>query len=197
MNISPPSGLGLLEGITLKDLEGLLDENPFLRGYLQGYLAEMHLLRILASTPGVDSCRKVPDTQEGHGDIEVFFKGTRIVLESKCISSHGLRFEPLFECWSGRVVNKRTSCKEVVGTFGVTHSTHYTDAYFDGLAMCTFSLEGKWDFWFLEKALVPRVELGSNVLKTSFRVHPYETPGLTGDISLFLERIHRLKSTHE
>jgi len=190
------SGKDLLSGISSLDLGALIDENPYLRGYLQGYLAEMHLVKTLRETPGVESVEKVPDSKDGHGDLRVVYKGVEVVIEAKSISSHGKKINPLTEEVQGKVCNKRTSRKKMITAQGSSFSTHYQDHHFDGLAISTFSLTGKWDFVYINSLFIPRCDSNDSLMKTSFYVGMLDTPGITSDVSLFLERITRLKSSH-
>ena len=92
MDLSPlPEPAPLLHGFTLDDLQELDDENPSLRGYLQGYLAERRLTHDLLCLPDVSRVTKIPDSDRRRGDLLVEYRGQEISIESKSLSSGLLR----------------------------------------------------------------------------------------------------------
>lgn len=73
----------LLASTTISDLQAIADLNPSLAGYLQGYIAEQKLMRVLLDVPGVDSVSKIPDSSSVEGDLLVQYKGVPLYVECK------------------------------------------------------------------------------------------------------------------
>lgn len=174
------SGQDLLAGITLADLEELIDTNPSLRGYMHGYLAELHLQRILLQTPGVTFVEKIPDRSPAKGDFRVIYQGDTLTIEVKSLSSHALKEDYLNGGWNGKVSIKGTDSKIINEEGDMT--TCLVRGEFDILAICTFSLTKTWDFKFIANKYLPSSTLYADRLSTTLTLNTINTPKLTDDV---------------
>lgn len=171
------------------EIADVINSNPSLRGYLQGYLAEVALQKKLRNLPGVESVVKIPDSKKIKADIEVMYKGTSITIEVKSLKTSSVRRNPLYDTWSGSVrINNTDRRKHLVDGIGIVESTHLTRGGFDILAISTYALNNSWEFLYIANEFLPSVSpLSPNTLKTSFVVDILETPNVTSNISLLLE----------
>src|SRR5579859_3234707 len=112
-NENAMQGASILTGFTMEDIQEMIDENPSLRGYLQGYLAERALKRQLLQVPGVTSVRKIPDQAETKGDFEIIYRGVSITIESKSVATNSIKDDVLTQTWQGTVPIKNTDKREI------------------------------------------------------------------------------------
>ena len=173
---------GLLQGFSLSDIEGLVKENPSLRGYLQGYLAELRLKERLLSCPGVSSVSKIPDSSSVKGDFYVEYLGNTLTVEAKSFRSHSAKYNPLSESWSASVQckNPGTRLLNVAGR-GLVQAVCVEEGRFDVLAVCTYPVTGQWSFLFCPEFFLPRAEKKPGYLQSSFTVDVLNTPGVYPD----------------
>lgn len=188
------SASSILSGFSLSDLEALMDENPSLRGYVQGYLAEMMLRRKLLSLPNVESVVKIPDHNEEKGDFRIMYRNRAITMEVKSIATSSVKHDPMNETWQGTVLVKNTDKRLIeVDGLGEVTSTNIIKGEFDVLAICCFAVRGDWDFVFIESQYLPEPDTLPGLVKTRFSINPMLTPGLTHDPSKILETVRKRK----
>jgi hypothetical protein len=191
---NPVSASTILSGIELADIQALMDENPSLRGYLQGYLAEMILRRKLLSVPGVEGIEKIPDRNEERGDLKIAYRNRPITMEVKSIATNSVRSDTMNETWQGTVLVKNTDRRllEIDGLGEIT-STNIIKGEFDILAICCFAVRGDWDFVFIESQYLPEPDTLPGLVKTKFSINPMLTAGLTHDPLKILEAVYKRK----
>lgn len=191
MDLQPtPSKQPLLAGFTLDDIQALVDDNPYLRGYLQGYLAESVLTSQLRSMPGVESVTKIPDVSERWGDLLLVYKGAEITIESKSLCSGILRQDVLNEAWEASVLCKNTDKRTVyVEGLGEVQSVNLHKGGFDILSICTYPVTGEWRFLFLENRMLPEPDDKPGFIKSRFVINTATTVGLTEDAAKVLEAV--------
>jgi hypothetical protein len=183
----------ILDGIPDEDLRLLIESNPSLRGYLQGYLAEYYLTKIIQATPGVSSVEKIPDSDKQKGDFSVDYKGVNITIECKSLLSSSLRAASSPDV-VGKVSLKSPGTRSITSPTGGSHlSTHLPKGTFDILAICTYNVTGIWSFYFVQNRFLPEAEDMPGMLSTKINIDLIETPGLTEDVSCILEQISLLK----
>lgn len=171
-----------------------MEENSSLRGYLQGYLAEMMLRRKLLSVDGVTSVTKIPDRDEEKGDLRVVYKGVPLTIEVKSLATSSVRIDPLNETWQGTVLVKNTDRRVLeVDGLGEVSSTSIIKGEFDVLAICCFAVRGSWDFMFIESRFLPEADMKPGLVQTKFSINPSLTAGLTYDPVKILESVNRRK----
>lgn len=195
MNLQPlPDRQPLLTGFTLQDLQDLIDANPYLRGYLQGYLAESVLTKQLLQVPGVESVDKIPDVSDQWGDLLVVYHGVEVSVECKSLSSGVLREDTLNMAWEASVLCKNTDKRVVyVEGLGEVQSVNLHKGGFDILAICTYPVTGQWEFLFLENRMLPEPDDKPGFIKSRFTINTATTPGLTDDPSKILTEVIRQK----
>lgn len=188
----------ILSGFSMDDIQEMVDENPSLRGYLQGYLAERALRSQIMQIPEVTSIRKIPDQSFEKGDFEVVYKTVPITIEVKSIATNSVKEDLLTQAWQGTVGVKNTDRRDIeVNGLGTISTTKLIRGAFDILAICCFAVSGTWDFMFIENRFIPAAEEHHDLLKTQFTINPYITPGLTYDLKKLLEKTLEFKSTSD
>lgn len=180
--LNPCPGSRILDGFSLEEVQGLADENPSLRGYLQGYLAELQLRRLLLSTPLVASAEKIPDSSLVKGDLLVSYQGESLRVEAKSLRSGSGSYNTLSQAWEGSVECKSPGSRliEVPGR-GEIRATCIEEGRFDVLAVCTQPVTGEWSFLFAPEAFLPRAQDKPGFLQGKFRIDPYTSPGFFVD----------------
>lgn len=191
------TGHPLIEGLPLSELIHMLEQNSSLHGYLQGYLAEIHLRKILLEIPEVTSVTKIPDRAPEKGDLEIVYKDVTLTIEVKSVGSKSYREDVLHGGWSGSVVCKGTDKKVTIYEGREVNSTHLLKGQFDGLAACTFNATGTWDFFYIDFQSLPEPDGLKGFIKTQFRINPHTDPLTFQDPALFLESLYKLKSAHD
>ena len=73
--------MSILSEFSIDELEELIIENSSLRGYLQGYLAELALKKLIKSIPEVTKVVKIPDQNPEKGDFRIEYKGVSLTIE--------------------------------------------------------------------------------------------------------------------
>lgn len=195
MDLQPtPDRQPLLTGFTLGDIQELIDANPYLRGYLQGYLAEAVLTKQLLQVPGVESVSKIPDVSDVWGDLRVVYHGVELTVESKSLSSGVLREDHLNMAWEASVLCKNTDRRIVyVEGLGEVQSVNLHKGGFDVLAICTYPVTGEWRFLFLENRMLPEPDDKPGFIKSRFTINTATTTGLTDDAAKTFTEVHRQK----
>ena len=180
--LQPTLSTGLLQGFSISDIEGLVEENPSLRGYLQGYLAELRLREKLLSCPGVSSVIKIPDSSAVKGDFYVEYLGYNLKVEAKSFRSNSAKYDTLSESWSASVQCKNPGSRllNVTGR-GLVKAVCIEERRFDILAICTYPVTGQWGFLFCPEFLLPRADNKPGYLQSSFKIDMLNTPGVYSD----------------
>lgn len=178
----------ILSGFSISDLEEMICENPSLRGYMQGYLAERVLRKQLEQLEDVTSVTKIPDQDDEKGDFKVVYKGKPITIEVKSIATDSVKEDVLTQTWQGTVRIKNTDKRELqIEGVGTISSTKLLKGQFDILAICCFAVSGEWNFMFLENKYIPEDTEIPGLLKTSFVINPATTACLTHDVKKLLD----------
>ena len=187
--------VSILNGFTMDDIQEMISENPSLRGFLQGYLAERALKKQILEIPGVSSVTKIPDRDAEKGDFKVVYKEVPITVEVKSISTSSVRDDVLTQTWQGSVTVKNTDKREVtVDGIGTFQTTKLVRGQFDILAVCCFAVSGTWDFVFMENRFIPSAAESQTLLKTQFIINPSTTPCLTHNLVKLLEKTLEIKA---
>jgi hypothetical protein len=185
----------ILDGFTMGDIQGMLDENPSLRGYMQGYFAEWALRKQIENIPGVKSVEKIPDQDTTKGDLKVVYKDVVITIESKSIHTNTVKYDILTQSWEGAAMMKNTDKRTLlIEGEGEVSTSKLLKGQFDILAVCCFPISGKWDFMFVENRFLPTSEESDRLLKIRLNINPNTTPGLTDNLVKLLEKTLRIKS---
>lgn len=183
--------MSILSDFTQEELEQVISENSSLRGYLQGYLAEVALKKQLLQIPGVTSVVKIPDQCKEKGDFRVVYNGKTLTIEVKSIATNSIREDILNDTWQGKVQVKATDKRtiEVDGVGSVT-GTALVKGEFDILAISCYAVSGKWEFLFMENKYLPEHSSKlPGLIKTHFTINPATTPLVTEDIVSIMNSI--------
>lgn len=180
----------IIDGFTRDDLEELIDNNPYLRGYLQGYLAEAVLISRVKHLPHVDSVRKISDSDAMKGDLEVIYKGKPIIIECKSVSGSTVKVDPIGESWVGSVGIKNSDSRflSIDGTMVKTSSLE--KGTFDILAISCFAVDQTWDFLYIENQYLPEKKDTPGFISTKFIVDPKSTACVVKSLSALLEKVY-------
>jgi hypothetical protein len=177
----------LFTGFSMQDLEDMVDENPSLRGYIQGYLAERRLKTQIETLPYVTSVEKIKDQSDEKGDFRVIYKGMTLTVESKSVATDSVKEDLLTQTWQAKVRVKNSDRREVIiEGFGTINTSCLTRGQFDILAISCFAVSGEWDFLFIENRYLPGTDM-PGLMKTSFLINPSTTPCLTSNLPKLLE----------
>lgn len=188
--------MSILSEFTFGEIEGVINDNPSLRGFLQGYLAEISLMKILKSVPGVSLVNKIPDKDLQKGDITLMYKGTILTIEVKSVLSSSIKEDNLYDSWGGTVGCKNSDKREILLEDGTQLNTSsIVRGAFDILAISTYAVSEKWDFLFMENRFLPSTSISNSLIKTQFKISPMLTPLLESSILKVLDSAleHKLK----
>lgn len=195
MNLQPePVRQPLLSEFSLDDVQRLADENPNLRGYIQGYLAESRLAKQLSLIKGVSNVVKIPDTDDLRGDLLVTYQDVDLTIECKSLSSGILRQDALNGSWEASVLCKNTDRRTtaVRGRESI-QSVNLHKGGFDVLSICTFPVTGRWDSLFLLNRYLPERDGMPGLIKSRFIINTGTTPGLTDSAERILNEAFSAK----
>ena len=196
LEMNRPHHSRMLDGFTMDDIEYLAGENPSFRGYLQGYLAELALMRKLEAIEGVDLVEKIPDHDTRKGDFRIIYKGTEVTIEVKSVATGKVKEHTLTASWRGTVLLKSSKVRTVeLGDGRTVTCSNLLRNQFDILAVSCFIVSGTWNFLFVENRLLPESEEFPGFISNSLNLNPEDTIGVTSDIeSLFIKVLERKAS---
>lgn len=183
--------MSILSQFSQEELEEVIQENSSLRGYLQGYLAEVALKKQLLLIPGITSVVKIPDQGKEKGDFKVIYKDKPLTIEVKSIATSSVKEDVLNDTWQGKVQVKATDKRTIeVDGIGTVTSTSLVKGEFDILAISCYAVSGKWEFLFIENEYLPEQSSSlPGLIKTSFTINPATTPCLTESIVNILDSV--------
>jgi hypothetical protein len=184
--------------ITADELTQVVNQNPSLRGFLLGYVAEYQLRKLLLSDDRITNIHKFDDHDRSRGrknDLCVTYKGLDFTIEVKSLQTASVRAENgtyrgNFQCDASdsRTIplpngeRIKTTCLEVSG--------------FDIVAVNLFAFQHQWHFGFALNTDLPRSthkeytpEQRQYLLATSMKITwPLQSPFVT-DPSVLLDRL--------
>lgn len=183
--------MSILSAFSKEEIEQVINDNPSLRGFLQGYLAEVALKKLILEIPGVTSVTKIPDQADQKGDFMVKYHGVDISIESKSIGTNSVKEDVLNDTWQGTVHIKNTDKRDVeIEGVGVIRTSSLCKGQFDILAVSCYAVSGTWDFVYMENEYLPAKSPDMpKLLKTSFVVNPETTPLLTDSLVKVLDSV--------
>lgn len=181
------SGKELLVGVTLEDIENIATENPSLRGYLQGYVAEMFLKRKLDQMSGIDNVSKIRDHDDQKGDFRFNWQGREVTIEVKSMATKTVREDLLNGGFNARV-GLQMSDAQVAPDGSLTRTAER--GRYDILAISAFAIGKGWDFYFIANKYLPPSPNYPERLSTCFTVNTANTPCLHTDLYEVLEDLY-------
>lgn len=188
--------MSILTDYSKEELESIIEENPSLRGYLQGYLAEYALKKQLIEISGVTKVVKIPDHDPEKGDLKVTYKGIDITIESKSVRTDSIREDVLNDTWQGSVGIRSSDKKLVTGVDGECHTTSLERGKFDILAISCYAVSSKWEFLFMENEHLPaKSPQYPNLIKSNLVINPETTPLLVNNLEKVLNSVLEKKTS--
>lgn len=134
--------------LSAEDLTQIIDENPSLRGFMSGYVAEFQLRKILKKTPGITDIKKYDDhDRKKKSDVSFVYKGHEFTIEVKSLQTNSIKGKEkklvaTFQCDASDSRTVRLpNGSEVITTCLLVGE-------FDILAVNLFGFTGKWDYAF-------------------------------------------------
>lgn len=171
----------ILAGVTLEEISSLLQENPSLRGYVQGFLCERRLTQWLRTLDGIELVSKIPDHSPVKGDLLVTYKGESLKVEVKSLASDSVRYDVFNDTWQGKVRTKATDKRDVeLEGVGTVRTSCLVKGQFDVLAISCMAVDGQWTYMFMDASFLPETA-NPGLIQTSFTLNPATTPGAQAD----------------
>lgn len=178
----------MFHGFSLSDMKDMAFQNPYLRGYLQGYFSERMLARELAATPGVESVEKIPDVSTRRGDFLIKYQDKEITVECKSIQTGSVRFINN-NFWEGSVLVKNVGRKEIhLPDIGPVYTSNLLKGQFDILAICCFAVRGEWKFVFMNNSDLPEKKDYPGLIRSAFKINPFTDQQVHTSIISLLEQ---------
>jgi len=142
--------------ISADELTEIIDENPSLRGFLAGYVAEYKVRRVWFSPPKVEESQKPDDHDRGEKcDLIVSYRGHRFRIEVKSLQTNSIR--DAGEGKYGRFQCDASDKREVVLPNGKKVSTTCLKVdEFDVVAVNLYAFNGRWEYAFARNRDLPR-----------------------------------------
>ncbi len=146
--------------LTAEELTAIVDENPSLRGFMLGYVAEYKAHNFLEKLPTVSGLRK-PDDHDRRGgsknDIIAIYKGREFSFKVKSLQTNSIEYNPESGTYKGRVQVDASDRRPVTFPDGTElQTTCLLVGQFDILVLNLFQFRQEWDFAFILNGDLPR-----------------------------------------
>ncbi len=181
----------MIKTLSSEQLAFMIDSNPSCKGMLTGYIAEQVLQNKLLEDPCFISVIKIPDQDKRKGDLLVHYKSAdldeKFSIEVKCVRSNTGKELLLDGGTTGQVFvgfsdstlmedGSRTSCT-LRGSFDI-------------LAICTITISGSWDFYFIHNKYLPSSDKYPDRLKANISINTLNTPCLHTDLRRVIQDLN-------
>jgi hypothetical protein len=206
-------------GISESYFTSVVRDNPSLRGYALGYIAERKLRDLLSADSRVSGLRKDDDHDRAKkGDVTLAYRGFEFRVESKSLQTNSIRVLGSDGQWIkdvARLAELRSDSGHYIGSVQCDGSdqrdvllpngsrvktTNLVVGEFDILAASLFTFRGRWDFSFCLNDDLPRTtsrkyreEDRPYLLKTLVPVSWPIAPPFVADPFVLLDRIIEVK----
>lgn len=190
--------------VNLEELETLIQQNPSLRGFLMGYLAEAKLNDFFRKDKRVSSLKKFNDhDRTNKSDLTIGYKGREYAIEIKSLQTSTVKkssgklftnvdLEARFQCDASDKRTIQLSSGESV----TTTCLQYGD--FDIVAVNLYAFQDRWQFAFAFNRDLPHsnyqkypLEIRNRLIKSIIPIsYPVQFPFVTDPFEL-LERLHK------
>lgn len=146
--------------LTAEELTAIVDENPSLRGFMLGYVAEHKARSFLEKLPNVSGLRK-PDDHDRRGgsknDIVAIYKGREVSFEVKSLQTNSIQYDSESGVYKGRAQVDASDRRTVSFPDGTElQTTCLLVGQFDILVLNLFQFRQEWDFAFVLNRDLPR-----------------------------------------
>lgn len=147
-------------GLSIEEFYQLIRSTPRLNIPVRGWVAEVHLGKLLSETPGVDECNAIE--KDGQPDFEVIYRGGKpILIECKNVLRKTLADGTIRVDFQKTRASKNDPC-----------SRFYHPNDFQILAACLHPCTEKWEFKFhLTKTLPLRTKDCLEHISNNVRLH--------------------------
>lgn len=187
----------ILTGITHEDLVSLMQVNPNLRGFIQGYISELKLRELLVKIGGVEKVEKISDQNEAEKyDYRVMYQGKLLRIEAKSVPTKGVGFDVLNDTWQANVVIQNSGNRLVKlcslnedGSEQSVRTKALVKGHFDILAVSLFPITRQWDFAFVDARYLREDPNLPGFLSRKLDLNPAYTPSYTKDIKKLMDRL--------
>jgi transcriptional regulator with XRE-family HTH domain len=181
------------------DFETLIQDNPSLRGFVIGYLAESKLRELISKDTRISGLKKFDDhDRKNKHDLVIVYKNREYSIEVKSLQTSTVKvkeaenYEARFQCDAS---DKRKITLDD-GQEVTTTCLRFGD--FDIVAVNLFAFRGKWEFGFALNKDLPASAyakypeaLRKNLIKSIIPITlPFNEP-FVADISILLDRLHK------
>lgn len=185
--------------IKISDFEQLITENPSLRGFVIGYLAETKLREQISKDTKISGFKKFDDHDRSNKhDLVVTYKNREYSIEIKSLQTSTVKkkdneiYEGKFQCDA----SDKRKIKLKNGEEITTTCLRFGD--FDILAVNLFAFRGKWEYGFILNKDLPASnyakypeEVRINLIKSIIPISLPLSPPFVSDISILLERLYQ------
>jgi transcriptional regulator with XRE-family HTH domain len=185
--------------IQIADFEKLIMDNPSLRGFVIGYLAETKLKEQISKDSRISGLKKFDDhDRKNKHDLVIMYKNQEFTIEVKSLQTSTVKKKE-DESYQGRFQCDASDKRKIMLNSGeevTTTCLRFGD--FDIVAVNLFAFRGKWEFGFAlnkdlpasEYAKYPE-ELRKNLIKSIIPISmPFVEP-FVSDIFILLDRLHK------
>ncbi len=191
--------------LTARELTTIVQENPSLRGFLLGYVAEHKVRDFLRRQPQVSRLRKPDDHDRRSGnknDMIITYKGREYTFEVKSLQTNTIKFDNEKKVYRGRAQVDASDRRSVTFPDGSKlETTCLLAGQFDILALNLFQFREHWDFAFILNRDLPRSTYKKytpyqqqHLLATTVRVTWPIRPPYTSDPVELLENLSETKA---
>lgn len=146
--------------LTETELTSIVLDNPSLRGFMLGYVAEHKVRDFLSRQPQISGVRK-PDDHDRRGgsknDMIAIYKGREFSFEIKSLQTNSIKFDNEKQVYDGRAQVDASDRRPVSFPDGSQlQTTCLLVGQFDILVLNLFQFRQEWDFAFILNRDLPR-----------------------------------------
>lgn len=180
----------LLNSLSKEQFLSMIDGNNSCKGMLMGYIAEQVLANKLSEIPEVLKVSKIPDQDKRKGDLLILYKlkeNDEIIefsIEVKCVRSKTAKLQLLDGGFTGRV---QVGFSDSTVLNDGTRTSCALRGSFDILAICTVTVTGEWDFYFIHNKYLPTSEKHPDRIESNLIINTDNTPCLYKDIKKVIQ----------
>lgn len=192
--------------VTEAELTSVVEENPSLRGFMLGYIAEHKVRDYLNRQPNLSVLHK-PDDHDRRGgrknDMIVKYRGREFSFEVKSLQTNTVRYDSESGVYKGRVQVDASDRRPVTFPDGSElQTTCLLAGQFDILALNLFQFREQWDFAFILNSDLPRSSFHKytsyqrqHLLATMVKVTYPIQPPYTSNPAELLQKLIKADST--
>lgn len=151
-----------------------------------GYAAEVKLIEYLRDIKGFPNVIKIDDSSKVKGDIRLLDNNLDVRIEVKCMDSITSKTVTALNILDDKINKIKGKVRIKTSDAWVTpdgvKTNHPPKNQWHILAICTYPVNGKWEFLFMSNDSLPRSRLSEDLLASAVSVDTELTPYLYEDI---------------